>query len=391
MVDTERSSRRARAALPPETRVLVVDDNAANREIVRAYLRGRVAVCDEADGGAQALALLESAAGAGRPYELALLDSDMPELSGADVAHAIRDAPALRSCRLVMLTSAGATEPAPGIERTLTKPVRRSALLDTLAEVLSDAAPAAAAEPVRKVARRSGRVLVAEDNPVNQLVIESLLRQRGVEVDLVADGAQALARLDPELHHAIFMDCQMPNLDGYEATARIRAEEPPGRHMPIIAMTAHAFAGDRERCLRAGMDDYLGKPIRSEALDRTLERWLPAAAADAPESDLIDDERIRSLREVSSTLAENVVEAFIRTTPPLLDSLREAVARGDSEAGRKLAHKLRGGSDTIGAVRLSEIARRVEEGAADAADELGPAYASTLDELDRLGVGPARA
>jgi signal transduction histidine kinase/DNA-binding response OmpR family regulator len=390
VVDTERPSRRSRPALAPETRVLVVDDNAANRAIVRAYLRGRVAVCDEASDGAQALALLEAAAGAGRPYELALLDSDMPEMSGAQVAQAILDAPPLRSCRLVMLTSAGGAGPAPGIARSLTKPVRRSALLDTLAEVLSDAAPAVAAEPAPALAQRSGRVLVAEDNPVNQIVIESLLRRRGVEVDLVADGQQALARLDPQLHDAVFMDCQMPNLDGYEATARIRAGEPPGRHVPIVAMTAHAFAGDRERCLRAGMDDYLGKPIRSEDLDRTLERWLPPAVLDAQESELIDGKRIRSLREVSDALADRVLQAFIRTTPPLLDSLQHAVARGDGEASRKLAHKLCGSSETVGAVRLSEVARRVEGGATRAADELAPVYERTLDELDRLGVGPAR-
>ena len=143
-------------------------------------------------------------------------------------------------------------------------------------------------EPAREVRREQphpvatrGRVLVAEDNPVNQLVIETLLRRRGVRRSTSSPTAwRPCERLDPERHDAVFMDCQMPNLDGYEATARIRAGEPADRHMPIVAMTAHAFEGDRERCLRAGMDDYLSKPLRVEDLEPVLERWLarPASA-----------------------------------------------------------------------------------------------------------------
>ena len=164
--------------------------------------------------------------------------------------------------------------------RSLTKPVRRAALLETLAEVLADVAPAeaaaAAAQP-RSAAR--GRVLVAEDNPVNQLVIETHAAPARLRRSTSPPtGSRRVERLDPERHDAVFMDCQMPNLDGYEATARIRAAEPADRHIPIVAMTAHAFAGDRERCLRAGMDDYLSKPLRSEDLDPVLERWLARPA-----------------------------------------------------------------------------------------------------------------
>jgi CheY-like chemotaxis protein len=291
----------------------------------------------------------------------------MPELSGAEVARAIRAAPALRASRLVMLTSAGETA-SPDVERSLTKPVRRAALLETLAE----------AAEVPSGAR--GRVLVAEDNPVNQIVSETLLVRRGIEVELVSDGLEAVARVDPERHDAIFMDCQMPNLDGYEATARIRATAPDGRHIPIVAMTAHAFAGDRERCLAAGMDDYLSKPLRSEDLDPVVERWLPRVAAPATNGGMLDEARVNGLRDVSAALLERVVEAFVRTTPALLEELRDAVARGDEEATRKLAHKLRGSSETVGAVKLSEIARRIELGE-DAAGELEPAYRGTLAAL----------
>jgi two-component system sensor histidine kinase/response regulator len=395
LVDAKRSSRRSRDAIPAATRVLVADDNAANREIVKVYLRGRVAVCDEAADGAQALALMEMAASSGRPYDLVLLDSAMPELTGAEVARAAREDPALRTTRLVMLTSAG-EPPSPDVDRSLTKPVRRAALLDTLAEVLTGTEPDAPA-PVRAAADARGRVLVAEDNPVNQIVIETLLQRRGIAVDLVSDGLEAVERLDPERHDAIFMDCQMPNLDGYEATERIRAAEPEGRHVPIVAMTAHAFAGDRERCLRAGMDDYLSKPLRGGDLDPVLERWLPRLRDEAPieaptpDAVFLDGARVRTLREVSAGLVERVVDAFVRTTPPLLHELREAVEGGDGEGARKLAHKLRGSSEAVGASRLSQLARRVElgDGASQAADELDPAYRGTLDELGRLGVGPA--
>ena len=264
--------------------MLVVDDNATNREILRAYLRSRVAVCDDADGGPAALAMLEAAARDGRPYDLVLLDSEMPGMSGADVARAIRSEPLLNASRLVMLTSAGTSGVEADVARSLTKPVRRAALLETLAEVLGDVEHLEARErrPRRAAVSSRGRVLVAEDNPVNQLVIETMLRRRGFAVDIADDGLEAVERLDPARHDAVFMDCQMPNLDGYEATARIRADEPPDRHVPIVAMTAHAFAGDRERCLRAGMDDYLSKPLRAEDLDPVLERWLGARPSDAP-------------------------------------------------------------------------------------------------------------
>jgi two-component system sensor histidine kinase/response regulator len=382
VVETPRASRRARVTLPPTTRVLVVDDNATNRRIVRGYLRDRVVVCHEAVGGQQALAMLEAAAAEGRPYDIVVLDSEMPELGGADVARAIRAAPALDACRIVMLTSSG-TGRVEGVERQIAKPIRRAVLLEALAEALVDSEPdAGAAEPEPEVAGIHGRVLVAEDNAVNQLVIETLLRRRGFLVDRAADGLEALARLDYSVHDAVFMDCQMPNLDGYEATARIRAAENGERHVPIVAMTAHALAGDRERCLRAGMDDYLSKPIRTEDLDPVLERWLPIPGTPA---ELVDRERLRSLSEVGPGMVAKLLDVFARSTPPLLRELVAAVEDGDGEARRRLAHKLRGGSEAVGAQRLSELASRLEDGGgpADAA-ELEPVYAATLSALRTL-------
>ena len=386
VVDAERSSRRTRVLLPENTRVLVVDDNATNREILNAYLRGRVAVCDDAEGGEAAMGMLDAAARAGVPYDLALLDSEMPGMSGAEVARAVHAAPLLRATRLVMLTSAGTSGGVLEVARSLAKPVRRAVLLETLAEVLGDVAPTEAAVPGAHAVRTRGVVLVAEDNPVNQVVIETMLRQRGLEVDLANDGLEALARLDPGRHVAVFMDCQMPNLDGYETTARIRAEEPENRHVPIVAMTAHAFEGDRERCLRAGMDDYLSKPLRAADLDPVLERWI---AARAPNGEgLVDGERVNSMLSLGSSLVEKLLDVFARTTPPVLEELRAAVEADDADARRRLAHKLRGSADTVGAQRLSELALELEngngEGAGAAVAELRPVYRGTLDELRRL-------
>jgi CheY-like chemotaxis protein len=330
----------------------------------------------------------------GRPYDAVVLDSDMPEMNGAEVAAAIRSTPALRSTRVVMLTSAGA--PAGSGEDAaaqwfLTKPVRRSALLEVLAEALSEAepsdAPAATTVAASAAVATRGRVLVAEDNPVNQLVIETMLRRRGFIVDIASDGLQAVERLDPQQHDAVFMDCQMPNLDGYEATERIRAAEPADRHIPIVAMTAHAFAGDRERCLRAGMDDYLSKPLRGEDLEPVLERWLGSAVNGAQEDGLVDRERAQSLIEIDPALILRLLETFARTTPPLLEDLRAAAERGEEKEVRRLAHKLRGSCETLGALRLSQLARELElgEGGAAVAEQLQPVYRDTLQELEALG------
>ena len=181
----------------------------------------------------------------------------------------------------------------------------------------------------------------------------------------------------------------MPNLDGYEATARIRAAEPADRHIPIVAMTAHAFAGDRERCLRAGMDDYLSKPLAQRGPRPGARALAGRTGGERADGDgFVDDERVGSLLGMGPELVERLVGVFARTTPPLLEELRAAVERGDDDTARKLAHKLRGSSETVGARRLSELARRIETGdrAHEAAAELRGAYGATLDELERLGV-----
>ena len=232
------------------------------------------------------------------------------------------------------------------------------------------------------------RVLVVDDNPVNRVVMEAMLRERGLAVDLAEDGGEALIMLAP-VHLAVFMDCQMPNIDGYEATARIRTGESGGVRVPIIAMTAHALEGDRERCLRAGMDDYLSKPLRSHDLDAVIERWVRVAATDGtPEAGpLIDEARVRSFNVDYRSMAEELWTVFYEATPPLIGELRDAVERGDADECRRLAHKLKGSSETVGATRMATLSRALEQGGPDGlavVGELETAYARTRDELLRL-------
>ena len=399
-----RASRRSRVALPENLRVLVVDDNATNRAIVTAYLSARVTVCDQAESGVDALAMLEAAARDGSAYQVIVLDNQMPEMSGLDVARAVRASAVLRTCRVVMLTSTGdrwGSSGGPDVDECLTKPVRRAQLLEAVAAVFAreptrggDPAPeppeaVEAPDPAdAQVAATRGRVLVVDDNPVNRVVMEAMLRERGLAVDLAEDGGEALIMLAP-VHLAVFMDCQMPNIDGYEATARIRAGQSGGVRVPIIAMTAHALEGDRERCLRAGMDDYLSKPLRSQDLDAVIERWVRVAATDgtAEAGPLIDEARVRSFNVDYRSMAEELWTVFYEATPPLIGELRDAVERGDADECRRLAHKLKGSSETVGATRMATLSKALEQGDGDGlavVEELETAYDRTRDELLRL-------
>jgi two-component system, sensor histidine kinase and response regulator len=278
-------------------RVLVVDDNATNRRLLHLYLNSWGMDSEEVEGGRQALVLLRSAVAKGQPYDLVLLDYQMPEMDGLDLARHIKAEPELASLKLVLLTSTGQREdtkqgPAPAIAVSLTKPIRQAQLFHTLASILGQAPLPLPRQPRPRVALQTGgegngqswgRVLVAEDNPVNQKLIVRLLEKLGYRSDVAANGLEVLAALASIPYAVVLMDCQMPEMDGYEATRAIRQREaaaaaPHPRpllltHLPIIAMTANAMQGDREKCLAAGMDDYVSKPINPTELKTTLERW----------------------------------------------------------------------------------------------------------------------
>ena len=287
-------------------RLLIVDDNATNRKILYRQATSWGMLADCAEDGPDALAMLRAAAGHGRPHDLAILDMHMPGMDGLELARTITADPALRSIRLVLLTSGGLHQiddvREMGIAMVLTKPVRQSYLYDHLATVMgaaSGAAPTVATIPAPAqvmtpsappLAPGAGpRILLAEDNPINQTVALRMLQKLDYRAEVVANGREAVEAIAAVLgghvdrYAAVLMDCQMPEMDGFAATAAIRALEGDGRRTPIVAMTANALAGERERCLAAGMDDYIAKPVTLERLRAGLDRWaVPAAAEEAP-------------------------------------------------------------------------------------------------------------
>jgi two-component system, sensor histidine kinase and response regulator len=261
-------------------RVLVVDDNATNRLILRDQLTAWGMTVETAEGGPAALAALAEAAAAGTPYDVGVLDLCMPGMDGLELARRITAQPDLARTSLVLLTSApdvSQEEAAEaGFTAQMSKPVQLArlrttlvAVCETVAPVAPTPTPAAAGEP------RRGRVLVVEDGEINQMVAEGILVALGYDVDLAEDGSAGLEAMAARDYDVVFMDVQMPVLDGLQATRVIRQREADGRHTPIVAMTASAVEGDRERCLAAGMDDYISKPVSPAAVKAALERWAP--------------------------------------------------------------------------------------------------------------------
>ncbi|MDX2167634.1 MAG: response regulator [Deltaproteobacteria bacterium] len=260
-------------------RVLVVDDNRTNRRILQDMLREWGMEPTLASGGAAALDELRDAAAVGTPHALVVLDGMMPEIDGFTVAARARRMPLVAATPVIMLTSSGQPDEIArcreiGIDAYLIKPINQAELLTAILRVLGTRERVVAhAEPPPREAARPLRILVAEDNPVNQKLARRLLERAGHAIVVAADGAQAVQQAVGSAFDVILMDVQMPNLDGFEATAAIRARERErGGHVPIIAMTAHAMKGDRERCLAAGMDDYVTKPIDPTALHEALAR-----------------------------------------------------------------------------------------------------------------------
>jgi signal transduction histidine kinase/CheY-like chemotaxis protein/ligand-binding sensor domain-containing protein len=277
-----------------DLRVLIVDDNEVNRRVLHEQIASWGMRNGSFSSGEQALEALRAARQSGDPYHFAIVDYQMPGMDGITLAKAIRSDPAIRDTVLVMLTSVGCLDAVrhmegASLDACLSKPVRRSQLLTTLATAWSKKQHVALAGPARPgsriaemnsalAGRAAGwpiRVLVAEDNVVNQKVAVRMLERLGLRADVAANGREAVRMFELLPYDLVFMDCQMPEMDGYEAAQEIRRRERPDRHVGIIAMTADAMAGCRERCLEAGMDDFVGKPVAMEALFEALQRWAP--------------------------------------------------------------------------------------------------------------------
>jgi len=260
-------------------RVLVVDDNATNRRILREHLQSWGCTVQETDSGQQALRMLTSVSPC--PFDAVVLDYQMPGMHGVDVAKHIRSNETLSPCKVILLSSVGSPvrqqAEHSSVDVWLTKPVRRSQLYNALCEVAGISHEITQPDTPNLERRNFGvRVLLVEDNEVNRKLALHMLRRLGCVVEVAMNGREAVELTAKRVYDLVFMDIQMPEMDGIEATRLIRERErSTGKHLPIVAMTAHAMEGDRERCLAAGMDDYLSKPVKIDLLAQMVEKWNP--------------------------------------------------------------------------------------------------------------------
>ncbi|NLY02392.1 MAG: response regulator [Rhodopirellula sp.] len=382
-------------------RVLVVDDNATNRRIVEEMVESWGMRPVGVGGAAEAIRCLNEARAKGEPYRLLLSDVQMPSVDGFTLAEWVRAKGELRDTTLILLTSGPRPEDAKrvqnlGIAAYLTKPVKQSELFDAIGmslgvNVLEDTEGWASPREEKHVLPPL-RILVAEDSIVNQKLAVGLLEKYGHRVRVAANGQEALDALASETFDAVLMDVEMPEMDGLEATAAIRKEEGKGTgHVPIIAMTAHAMQGDRQRCLDAGMDDYVSKPIRAEQLLRTLEAVLTnLGRLDAPtnvprrSSPLSRDGALEAVGGDESLLC-SLIQSALEEAPGLLAEIHEAVAERDTATLQRAAHALKGSLRCFGPTSASDRARKMEaaakSGRLDEAEAILPRLEEDVKQL----------
>jgi signal transduction histidine kinase/DNA-binding response OmpR family regulator len=370
--DTASVPSRPKAACVPELSglpVLIVDDNAVNRRIFHEQATrwgmNPASVPDVASG----IRALAAASADGQPFKLVLLDANMPDRDGFSFAAEIADRPELAGATIMMLTSSGHYGDASrcrelGISAYLTKPIGAEDLLEAIGRVLARRpGPAAAGKAAAAVAQARAakpiRVLLAEDNIVNQRVAVGLLRRRGHDVTVASNGREALEALDRAAFDVVLMDVQMPEMGGFEATAAIRARErETGGHLRIVAMTAHAMTGDRERCLAAGMDGYMAKPIDHQILYTVVEQ--ESTGSEGPTYQPSDREAMLARLDGDERLLQQVVQVFLDDVPERLTAVRSAIDRRDAENLRRAAHALKGAAANLSAMAVFDAAQTLE-------------------------------
>jgi CheY-like chemotaxis protein/HPt (histidine-containing phosphotransfer) domain-containing protein len=412
----------ARPAGLDGVRALVVDDNGTSRDFLLRRLTHWGLRAAGARGGEEALRALHEALAEGDPFRLALLDLRMPGMDGEALGRAIRADERLEATRLILQSLLGRRGDAQRLEELgfagwLTKPVRPPELQIVLAQVHAGlqrsptqrllAARHGAHETAGAFADRAARILVAEDNPTNQEVVVGMLRRLGLRADAVANGAEAVQALEAVPYRLVLMDVQMPEMDGFEATARIRSADSRvhDRRVPIVAMTAHALRGDRERCLEAGMDDYVSKPVSVPALTEALSRWLPQAPGQRQETStptstptptptpmptptptappdgppIFDRAGMLERMAGDEELVALVLETFRSDTPQQLAVLLRCATSGDLDGARRQAHSIKGASSNVGGEAVRSAAFEVEK--AGRAGDL-PGLRRLLPELE---------
>ena len=360
--------------------VLIVDDNATNRRVLEKMLTQSRTRPTITDSGASALAAVKQAAKAGEAFRLLLIDFMMPEMDGFELARRIREECESDAPAIIMLSSVGRRGDAllcreAGIAAYLTKPIRHQELLDAMNTVLGErknegGSVSLVTRHSLRENRKRLRILVAEDNPVNQKLAVRMLEKRGHVVAVAANGKEALDTLSAQAFDLVLMDVQMPEMDGLEATAAIRdREKETGEHVSIIAMTAHALKGDRERCLGAGMDGYISKPVDSLELFSLVEQTIPAgvqtetrdeSSISKPTEEVTNiDDTIRRLGGDAELLRE-LAGLFVDTAPQQLEQLQSALDAGDAAVAQRHVNSLKGAAANVGADLLKDHAAGVE-------------------------------
>jgi PAS domain S-box-containing protein len=426
----------------PQTRILLVSDNATTRQILYQQTLAWRMRSECAGSGAEALMLLRGAAAAD-PYRLVVVDTQMPDMDGLMLARAIKSEPTTDVTRVVLLTSLRHQVPVEsmevnGIAACLMKPVKQSRLYDALVTALSGRAPTkqyVGAKPGAPGTRPalpmpSARILLAEDNVINQQVALGQLRQLGYTADVANNGREVLEALQRASYDIIFMDCQMPEMDGYEATQAIRRREreqaaflPSRPSLHIIAMTANAMRGDREKCLAAGMNDYVSKPVEEEELQAALLRWVPPAAQPAaatvtpptvgaapvsapaevapkpavaapppaPPAPAAEEAPPVDLRRLSKVCLDNpqrvreMIALYMSQGDELVRNLEAAVQAGSAKPVEQIAHKLCGSSSSCGMTAIVAPLRELErQGREGDLTEAGPAFARAKEQYERI-------
>jgi CheY-like chemotaxis protein/HPt (histidine-containing phosphotransfer) domain-containing protein len=397
-------------------RVLVVDDNATNREVLHAQLLAEGVRLEEAPSGHAALEALHLAREAGDPFQVAILDMQMPDMDGVTLARIIKTDEKLKDIRLVLCSSLGQRGDAKrmqeiGFAAYLIKPVRNREILDCLSAVMAGTTAAETELPlvtrpsIREIRQGAVRVLLAEDNITNQQVALGILKKLGLRAEAVANGVEAVRVLETIPYDLALMDVQMPEMDGLEATRHIRNPQSAvlNHQIPIIAMTAHAMQGDRERCLQAGMNDYVAKPVSPQALAEVLDKWLPKEkeegrrmkAEDREEN--ADSEAASELRTLNSALifdqagvmarlmddedlVRTMIGGFLGDIPKQIEMLKSFLEAGDAARAERQAHSIKGASANVGGEALRAVAFELEKAGKNGNLE---AVRDRLPELER--------
>jgi len=383
--------------------VLVVDDNATSRRALEDLLANWGVNPTGVESGRAALTAIEQACNEGRPFDILLVDCMMPEMDGFELVERISRTPHPPASPTIMLATSGmlgdaARSKKPGIAAYINKPVRQSDLLVTICRVLQK--PSLETErpsllerhPIQESKRRLN-ILLSEDNPINQKVAAEMVKKMGHTVIVAGDGKEALSTLEQHTFDLILMDVQMPEMDGIEATRAIREREKiTGEHVPIVALTAYAMKGDKERFLDAGMDDYISKPVRSKELSEIIERVVYSAEIDRErlskvsiDGAVLDKAELLDQIGGDFSLLRKIVELFIEGYSKNLDEMRDAIRDRDPQRLHKTAHRLKGSASTLAATLTRDAAHRLEAiGASGKLTEAPEALALLEEEMERL-------